>query len=149
MVLTTDTLMGHLLICCDPLLPQPKRNFGRLPFQLLIQNEIPYLAHYLLSGHFPTHLSLYRSEARLFRLPTGDLQHLCCTEQSTHRDCKKSCFQYAWNRFGHTQICNYYHFCFLKIISWHLIVAKSGCLLVLNSQPGDLQNIPVLFLCFM
>lgn len=148
-MLTTDTLIGQLLICCDPLLPQPKRNFGRLPFQLLIQNEIPYLAHYLLSGHFPTHLSLYRSEARLFRLPTGDLQHLCCTERSTHRDCKKSCFQYAWNRFGHTQICNYYHICFLKIISWHLIVAKSGCLRVLNSEPGDLQNIPVLFFCFM
>lgn len=143
-VLTTDSLLGHLLIHCDPLLPQPKRNFGLLLFQLLIQNEIPCLAHYLLSGHFPTPLSLYGLEARLFRLPAGDLQRLCCTEWSTHRDCKKSCFQYAWTRFGHTQIYNYYHFCFPKIISWHLIIAESFCLLVLNSEPRDLQSIPVL-----
>lgn len=144
----TDSLMGHLFTHRNSLLPQPKRNFGLLPFQFLVQNGIPYLAHYLLSGHFPTPLSLYRSEARLFRLPAGDLQHLCCTEQSTHRDCKKSCFQYAWTRFGHTQIYNYYHCCFLKIISWHLIVAESDCegdmLLALNSELGDAQNIPVL-----
>lgn len=51
----TDLLMGHLLILCDSLLPQPKRNFSLLPFQLLVQNGIPSLAHYLLSGHFQHH----------------------------------------------------------------------------------------------
>lgn len=69
---------------------------------------------------------------------SGSLLGICsisAVQSEAHTEtAKKSCFQFAWTRFGYTEIYSYYHFCFLKIMSWHLIIAESDCLLVLNSE---------------